>query len=226
MEPFGILIELFVDFLVRLNRTSHKRLQDAVPDLAQLYANPAATLRDHPVTIGPARPRGTILFAALALTLFAYCAGCVGFLEQQGPSPSWLGILVLVSAALLPFLCYTLMARLLRGGWIVVHREGVELIYRRSTVVCPWALFGATAFVSKPKRSAVTLTVPPTAVPLITHLKCDLIRSHGEDVWTRQLRVVSSTEVVLLGLYRVDIRECCAMLLQVGRGLADADTCS
>jgi hypothetical protein len=219
MEPFGLLVEVLVNFLVRLNRTSHKPLCDVVPDLSQLYANPAAGLHENPITIGPARPLGTILYATFALTMLSYCAGCAGLLEQQGQSPL-LTILLLVSAALLPFLSYTLMARLIRGGWMVLYSDRVELIYRRSTVICPWELFGATTVVSKVKRGAVTLIVPPDAVPLVTLLKGDLIRSHGEDVGTRQLRVMSCTEVVLRDLYLVDLRECCAMLLHVGRGLA------
>jgi hypothetical protein len=229
MEPFGFLIEVFVDFLVWLNLTSHKPLSDVISDLPRLYTKPAAILREHPVTIGPARPRGTILYATFALTLLSYCAGCAGLLEQQRPSPPRLTILALVSAALLPFLSYTLMARLIRGGWMVLHPDRVELIYRRSTVYCPWALFGATAVVSNAKRGAVALIVPRDAVPLVTCLKGDLTRSHGEDVWTRQLRVTSSTEVVLHDLYLVDLRECCEMLLHVGRGLTggagnDADS--
>lgn len=220
MEPFGVLVEVFVDFLVWLNRTSHKPLRDVIPDLPRLYANPAAILREHPVMIGPARPRGTILYATFALTLLSYCAGCAGWLEQQRPPPRGLAILGLVSAVLLPFLSYILMARLIRGGWMVLHPDRVELIYRRSTVFCPWELFGATAVVSKAKRSAVTLIVPPDAVSLVTLLKGDLIRSHGENVWTRQLRIMSSTEVVLHDLYLVDLRECCEMLLHVGRSLA------
>ncbi|SRR5579883_444615 len=222
MELFVYLIEVFVDFLVWLNRTSHKPLHDVIPDLSRLYANPAATLREQPVTIGPARPRGTILYAAFTLTLLSYCAGCAGLLEQQGPSPLGFTILWLVSAALLPFLCYKLMARLIRGGWMVLHPDRVELIYRRSTVICPWELFGTTTVVSKVKRGAVTLTVPTDAVPLVMLLKDDLIRSHGEEVWTRQLKVMSSTEVVLHNLYLVDLRECCEMLLHVGRGLTGA----
>jgi hypothetical protein len=219
MEPFGLLVEVFVDFLVRLNRASHKPLCDVVPDLSQLYVNPAAGLRENPITIGPARPLGTILYATFALTVLSYCAGCAGLLEHQGPAPL-LTILMLVSAALLPFLSYTLMARLIRGGWMVLYSDRVELIYNRSTVICPWELFGPTTVVSKVKRGAVTLIVPPDAVPLVTLLKGGLIRSHGEDVGTRQLRVMSSTEVVLRDLYLVDLRECCAMILHVGRGLA------
>lgn len=220
MEPFGFLVEVFVDFLIWLNRTSRKPLCDVIPELTQLYANPAETLRENSVTIGPARPRGTILYATFALTLLSYCAGCAGLLEQQRPPPRGLVILGLVSAALLPFLSYTLMARLIRGGWMVLHPDGVELIYRRSTVFCPWELFGATAAVGKSKRSTVVLIVPADAVSLVTHLKGGLIRSHGEDVWTRQLRVMSRTEVALHDLYLVDLRECCEMLLHVGRGLA------
>ena len=112
------------------------------------------------------------------------------------------------------------MARLIRGGWMVLHPDRVELIYRRSTVICPWELFSATAVVSKVKRSAVALIVPSDAVPLVTLLKGNLVWSHGEEVWTRQLRIMSSTEVVLHDLYLVDLRECCEMLLHVGRGLA------
>ena len=83
MEPFDFLVEVFVDFLVWLNRTSHQPLRDVIPDLTQFYANPAATLREHPVTIGPARPRGTILYATFALTLFSYCAGCAGWSSKD-----------------------------------------------------------------------------------------------------------------------------------------------
>jgi hypothetical protein len=186
-----------------------------LPDLEDLLNDPASYLGAAPVVIGPRRMYGlAALFAVPGAAFLASCAwGGKGVEERLA-----LGIGLLIGAMV--WFGWSLM---LRGHELVLHRDGVAVKYRGTTVWCPWALFNADGSPFVPDadspRAGLTLPVAPEALPFVELRRDDTPVAHGAEVKARQLLFIASNEVVLPARYEVAADDLGELLLQLGRRL-------
>ena len=217
-------IFLFAELVIWIDRLFEKSLQRVLPDLERLRADPAAVLDEGPLTIGPARRYGT----GVALGLLASGPGLLIALlvfvalvdPPQGPPNRSPAIQATLGALLVgvPLGSIWLVLRWLRGGHLVLHRQGVELRYRRWTVFCPWELFDRDGLPEQQRRDRLRLPIAPAAVPYVVATRRDgYCLPEGQLIRTRQFRLCSPNEAVLIALYEVRLAEIGPLLLHLGR---------
>jgi hypothetical protein len=186
-----------------------------LPDLDDLLYDPAAYLREAPLSVGPRQMYG--LAALFGLAGAAFLLSCAVAGRGDGERVA-LGIGLLLGASV--WLGWSLR---MRGHGLVLHPDGVEVKYRDTTVWCPWAVFNVegNAFVpdADSPRVGLTLPVAPEAVPFVELRRHDAPVAHGAEVRAPQWQYTGADEVILPARYEVVAGELGELLLQLGRRL-------
>jgi hypothetical protein len=193
-------------------------LHSVVPDLDELLEEPDGYLRRAPVEIGPRRMYGlSALFAVPGLALLLSCA----WTRSVDGERLAMGVGLLLGAGV--WLGWSV---LMRGHRLVLHPEGVEVIFQGTTVWALWALFNADGapFVadSDSPRVGLKLPVAPEAVPFVELRRDGSLVAQGAQVKARQWLFTGSDEVVLPARYEATAGELGALLLGLGRRLGRA----
>jgi hypothetical protein len=115
-----------------------------------------------------------------------------------------------------PVLTTRIIEKYLRGGYMVLRKNGVEMRRHDSTVYCPWTLFNVSAQLRRHRRDQVLLPAHTPAVPAVEQRWNDDVVALGYDVKASQFRFNSKGEMVLKNIYQVDIGELVQLLLQIG----------
>jgi hypothetical protein len=187
-------------------------LDRVIPDLDDLLHDPASYLASSPVLIGPRRMYG--LAALFGIAGFGFLAACF-WTGQWKDEKLLLGTGLFLGASV--WLGWSLM---MRGHALVLHRDGVEVKYRDTSVWCPWALFNADGapFVPEGDSPSLGLILPiaADAVPFVELRRHDACVAHGAQIKARQLLFPSGHEVVLPARYEVSAEELGHLLLQLG----------
>ncbi len=211
------LLIALVNFIKWLDRQFQKPLFQVVPDLDRLLRDPAGTLAEGPIHIGPRKSYATATTLGLLVAFLLGCGSVVWIIQKPAVKPpphvrALLGLSILG----LPLASILLMLRLLRGGAMTLTPDGVEMAYRGTVVHCPWALFNALGqpFLPGPRR--VLLPVAPAAVPFVEARRQDMVFARGALVKTPQLWFPSANEVELKALYEVHGKELGGLLLGLG----------
>jgi hypothetical protein len=212
----GWMVLLVRSVLVWLDRQSERSILQVLPDLGSLLLDPHQELKGRAVVVGPARKIGRALFLGFLLGLFAWWA--VAFvllvvLKGQGAAFS----LVMVFMAVLPAAGMSLMVRWVRGGEMILRENAVELKYRGTVVVCPWAVFRMAGQPFSPAPDRIVLPVVAAAVPLVQASRDGDVVAEGMRVASQQLWFRSPGEAVLRALYEVNALELGKVLLYLGR---------
>lgn len=185
------------------------------PDLDDFLHDQAGYLGESPVVIGPRKMYGlTTLFGLPgALCLLWYLARGV----EDGEALVF-GIGLLLGASI--WLGWSL---LLRGHSLVLHPDGVEFIYRDTSVWCPWSLFNADGEPFVPDtdspRAGLTLPINSAAVPFLELRRHGAPVAFGAQVKARPFQLNAVDEVVLPARYEVAAADLGRLLLQLGRRL-------
>jgi hypothetical protein len=215
-----------VEFARWLDRRFQKSLRRAVPELDRLLKDPRGTLAGQAVFIGPDRKYPSSILLGLALWLIVLVLIGVGLLagppNALGKLPSGLLVLLVGAMALVLIGFIWLVLQLRRGGEVVLTEDGVELRYRRSVVICPWALFNAPGQPFLPRYELLLLPVAPEAVPFVEVREDGTPCAAGQRIKTKQLRFKSAGEAALAALYEVHVGELGKLLLRLGRELGAA----
>jgi hypothetical protein len=189
--------------------------RQALPDLDDLLADPHAYLTEAPLAIGPRRfYRLAALFAlpGLALLLSCVLAG-----KPDGERIA-LGVGLLAGSAL--WLGWSLW---LRGHELVLHPDGVEVVYRDTVVWAPWALFHARGrplvAASDSPRAGLLLPVNRAAVPLVELRRHGVVLASGSDVAGPQWRFTGLGEVCLPARYEISSHDLGELLSWLGKQL-------
>jgi hypothetical protein len=217
-----------VDFILWLDRLFLKPIHRAIPDLDQLLADPDRRFREQPITIGPRRRYVTATLVGILLAMAN--AGWIFLLfsalldRRKGPpglrpDASFLIALLLGELALNLLLSILLVFWFLRGGRMVLTREGAELRYRGSLVFCPWMLFDAPGKPSRAGRNEVLLPMEQDAIPHVTLSRRGQVVARGATIRCRSLRFVEGYGVILCPLCVVKATELADLLLRLGRVL-------
>jgi hypothetical protein len=219
-----LLLQSLIRFVRWLNRRSLKPLRQAIPFLPALRADPKGTLQAQEVAIGPGRKTGSVLAATVIgsmLLWLAVCGGLLDFLGPPAPAPAPATVLLLMGVVLGgPVIIGLAAARFVRSrtGHAVLHHEGILLSCRHETVFCPWELFDTTGAPVRAGQDRVIVPVAAGSLPLIIVERKGL-RYDGEPIRTRPLASKPGNEIVLRGLYEVDVVELATLFLAIGRRL-------
>jgi hypothetical protein len=190
---------------------SGQRLHRALPDIDELLEDPRSYLGEAPLAFGARRMYG--LAALFALPGIAFLLSCV-FAKPDGERLA-MGVGFLIGSCV--WLGWSLM---LRGHELVMHPDGVEAIFRDSTVWAPWALFHVEGqpFVpeSDSPRTGLTLPVNARAIPYVELRRGGLVVARGSQVQARQWFFLGRTEVTLPGRYEIAAEDVGELLLWLG----------
>jgi len=218
------------DLLVWIDKQFLKSLEQAVPDLDRLLAEPARRLSEEPITIGPRKKYVATLLLGFALAIPNWMWILVLFAsfrdDKKGPlleRPDGPFLLALLLGVVLGVLVGTTLVAwwILRGGQMMLTSEGVELRYRQSVVSCPWSLFLADGEPLKRGAGDVLLPVQPKAVPLVELYQRGNLRAQGKAIKSRQLRFKGRDRALISGLYIVRTIELAELLISLGNTLGN-----
>ena len=189
-------------------------LHRVLPDLDDLMRDPHAYLSEAPLAFGPRRMYKLALL--FALPGVAFLLSCV-FAKPDGERLA-LGIGFLVGASV--WLGWSV---LLRGHELVLHPDGVEVVYRDASVWAPWALFHVEGqpFVpeSDSPRSGLTAPINARAIPYVELRRGGTVAARGMQVQGRQWYFTGRGEVVLPARYEILSQDVGELLLWLGRQL-------
>jgi hypothetical protein len=190
---------------------SGQRLHRVLPDLDELLEAPHIYLSDAPLAFGSRRMYG--LATLFALPGIAFLLSCV--LAKPNGERLAMGIGFLLGSCV--WLGWSLM---LRGHELVMHSEGIEVIFRDTAVWAPWALFHVEGqpFVpeSDSPRAGLTLPVNSKAIPYVELRRGGMAIARGLQVQGRQWFFIGRTEVTLPGRYEIAAEDVGELLLWLG----------
>ncbi len=190
-------------------------LERVLPDLDELLEDPHAYLSEAPLAFGPRRMYGlAILFAVPGVLLLLSC-GIRGAIVGEELA---MGVGLLLGAAV--WAGWSLM---MRGHELVLHPEGVEVIYFDTVIWAPWALFHVEGrpFVpdSDSPHAGLTLPIDRKMVPYVRQQRSGVVLAWGRAVTGPQWRFSGHDEVVLPGRYEINSLDIGELLLVLGHRL-------
>jgi hypothetical protein len=220
----GWMVLLVRGVLVWLDRQSERSVLQALPDLDRLLLDPHRELQGRAVVIGPARRYGRAIFLGLIFGFLAWWAAVVLLMLAHNGAPAArpASSFLLVLLVLFPAASIYVMLRWVRGGEVTLRENEVELSYRGTVVVCPWALFHTAGQPFNPDPDRIVLPVVAAAVPLVQARRDGDVVAEGLRVNTPQLWFRSPGEMALRALYEVNALELGKVLLHLGRILGTA----
>ncbi len=190
-------------------------LHRVLPDLDELLEDPHAYLSEAPLAFGPRRMYGlAFLFAIPGVVLLL---SCVTEGKPDGERIT-MGVGLLLGASI-----WFGWSLLMRGHEIVFQPDGVEVVYRDTTVWAPWALFHVEGrpFVpdSDSPRAGLTLPIDPKMVPHVQLRRGGMVVAWGLQVRGPQWFFTGRDEVALPGRYEVAAQDVGELLLVLGHRL-------
>jgi hypothetical protein len=217
------LIGLFADIVLSIDRFLQKRLPTVVPDLDELWNDPARSLTKQEFRIGPLRRYAVATILGIPLGFLLPCGFTLYQLDHPnrnfGPPPLEERILFGVSLLVGPLLGFLLLWHFLRGGEMVLGPGGVSLRYRKNTVFCPWTLFQEKGRPWKQDSNRWVLPTWPIAVAGVVQARENVVVATGRDVHTRAFAFGIDGHVVLRNLYVVRLKELAELLSHLGQVL-------
>jgi hypothetical protein len=206
-----------------------KTLSRAIPVLDLLLEDPEKAFDDRSIIIGPRRKYCTAALVGLMLAIVGVLTSSIVFLILQNRPGGknfdplfWWGTLGPVGLC-----CFIFGFRLLRGGYCILTREGVEFRYGRRVVCCSWSVFHAWGQpVLIEESNMLLLPISPDATDSIVELNKEEseVKRNGMEVHTPQWETRSHFEAALKPLYVVKIQDLGALLLRIGQILGDSQT--
>lgn len=223
------VIFLVVEALAKRQQAEQQANLDAlVPEIELLRRRPADVLATQDIVI-PAARRVPLTIAA-GILVGAVVSGVVLLLTvllmevlTQANAPGTLRqfLLVLLVAIIFmpPVVTPWLLLRAVRGGELILRRDGPEFRYRHRAVSCPWALFRA-AGAARGDNSRVVVPIASKAIERVELLWHGSIIAYGQDVRLKPFRFVSDTEVELRNVYAANLRDVARLLQRLGQQMS------
>jgi hypothetical protein len=214
---------LLIEAILALDRKLQKPLGRVVPDLARLRSEPRDFLAAEEVVFGPRKPyamSAVLGCGAGLLVLIAFAVSADDPKPAPGAAADPKPFLTALFGAIVTAAAGTaLVLSWLRGGWMVLRQQGVELGYRGRTVFCPWEFFSATGKPYQPDWKRVILPVNPVVPLAASGEDGDVVALWAADVKTRPIETCAEGQVALRDLYEVRLGEVGELLLHLGRRL-------
>jgi hypothetical protein len=216
-------VVLFADTLLALDRLLQKRLESAIPDLAELENRPHERLKRQEVIIRPRRRYAMATVLGGVVGFLFPCGLAVYGLDQaqqrMAPLPLPEAISLCAAFLALPVIAIFFFSHWLRGGEMILRPAGVVLRYRRDRVFCPWTVFENGAKPQQLHADLWALSVRPPASAGVVHTRYDTVVATGQSIRTRPLYFRANSQMVLRDLYVVRLGPLLDLLLHLGRSL-------
>jgi hypothetical protein len=219
---------LLIEAILAIDRKLQKSLGRVVPDLARLRAEPREVLAAEEVVFGPRKPYAMAAVLGCGAGLLVLIGFAISMDDPKPapaapapPDPTPL-VTALFATIVTAAAGTALMLSWLRGGWMVLRRQGVEMGYRGRMVFCPWEFFSASGKPYQPDWKRVILPVNP-AVPLAASGDDgDVVALWAAEVKTKPIETCAEGQVALRDLYEVRLAEIGELLLHLGRRLGQS----
>jgi hypothetical protein len=208
----------FLDEALHSLDQRRRSLEEAIPRLDSLRADPEAVLREQAVVIGPAPQPGMVLALAFLLICGVLPASLAGVRavfqlldlnETAGAVAGWLA-----SAAVL-FALFRFFRSVLHDAKIVLTSPGVEIHDRRSVVFCPWAVFKGQGARHSRIQKDVVLPLVGSAICLVEKRCGEKTVAEGYDARNRYFYITESGQAVLADSFDVSAFELAGLLFEV-----------
>jgi hypothetical protein len=216
-------IILLIEAIIALDRRLQKPLNRVVPELPRLRAAPRDFLAEEPLIIGPRRPYAVagvigVLVALGVMTVFILAA-----LDRPRNQPLDPGYVAAAAVAVFVSGVATiaLLLHWLRGGSAVLRTEGVEFIYRRRSVFCPWSLFHAPGAPYQPDHKRVILPANDAVVLAERAGEDNYAARRASEMKSPALTGCAESQIALSDLYEVRLADFAQLLLELGTSLSD-----
>lgn len=216
-------IILLIEAVFAADRKLQKPLSQVVPDLNRLRESPREFLMEEPVVIGPRRPYAVASVLGLLASLGVLVVFLIASMDRprnQPIDPAYLvGAFIAVAISGVATMLLTL--RWMRGGSAVLRPEGVEFVYRRRVLFCPWELFQAPGAAYQPDHKRVILPAND-AVMIGERLDADEFRAKpASEVKATPLSACADGQIALNDLYELRLLEFGHLLLDLGTRLGN-----
>jgi hypothetical protein len=229
------IVVLFADSMALLDSMFRRRVSSVIPDYSDLVADPASFLSAQEVRIGPGNRYASGVLLGTLLGLILSCGvgwGLIGNGEPLKKMPVETKALVIANVILGTLGTVGAILYWLRGGELILHKDGVDFRFRRRTVKCPWRVFSAPGRPAWLDRFTLALPVEPDAIRDVVLLVNGEETASGRDIRTKQFRfrldsrprVTNSDhlpEVSIRDLYRAKLSEIGALLLEIGSEMSN-----
>jgi hypothetical protein len=213
-----------VAVLLWLDRLCQKTLAAAVPDVDRLRTEPASFLAAQDVAIGPKKKYIETLMASAIWTIFTLLPvgliwALVMSLVFDKPPANMSEEESMSSIAAMAALCFvgSLIGSyyLLRGGRLVLNKEGVVFAHRSRTVFCPWSFLNVSQADVGHQKNEVWINGNQRWVSQIVYRKGDCILGNGDDKEFAHFKWRDET-ALLTDDYEVKPEEWLSLLVQLG----------
>ena len=219
MEHLAFVI---IDLVLSIDRSFQKPIDRSIPDIDALLDDPTAYLSKGEMVFRPVKRYGTVFSLAVlicGMLLLAAIPALVDMAQnvQPGKAPrSGIAIIVVSAAIGVPLLCCWALFRLFRGGQAILTQDGITFVYSRTSVSCPWVLFGARGHPIRLDRSRVLIPIRAEAIPLVEITKDGAVVEQGGTLKTKQIEFRFPASIVMRDLYEVRLQEFAQLLLDIG----------
>lgn len=216
---------LLIEAILALDRKLQKPLSRVVPDLARLRAEPREVLADDEIAFGPRKPYAVAAVLGCGVGLLVLIGFAIAA-DDPKPGPAAPGpadptplVTALLGTVVTAAAGTALVLSWLRGGWMVLRRQGVEMGYRGRTVFCPWEFFSASGKPYQPDWKRVILPVNPGVPLAASGQDGEVVALWAADIKTKPIETCADGQVALRDLYEVRLAEVGELLLHLGRRL-------
>lgn len=218
-------IILLIEAILALDRKLQKPLNQVIPELSRLRGEPRAYLAEESVVIGPRRPSAVSGVLGLAVGIGVLVIFVIAALERPKNQPAGggyvliAGLTALISAGAVTML----LMHWLRGGSAVLRSQGVEFVYRRRSLFCPWDLFQAAGAPYQPDHKRLILPVNDQVVLAQRGADDIVVARPASEVKSKSLSTCAEGQMALADLYEAKLSEIGQLLLDLGGKLGESD---
>jgi hypothetical protein len=198
------------------NLSSFKSLEKVIPNFAEFLSDPKSVLGNYDIRIRSPRPFLSLIVLGAVLVALVFATIVI---------PEGIVVIAVAFVIVLSALVYL--------GWpvrqeVLIGLEGVELIYQKTVVFCPWTLFNTRGQPYNPDpvsvvgtylEKEITMPVAASAVKEVELRQRNVLQGRGPNIWAKQLRFLSHNEIVLAADYEVSCMELARLFLLLGHSL-------
>lgn len=216
-------IILLIEAIFALDRKLQKPLSQVLPDQNRLRESPREFLAEEPVVFGPRRPYAVATVIGIMAAVGVLIVFIIASLDRprnQPIDPAYVaGAFLAIAASGIATMLLTL--RWMRGGSAVLRPEGVEFVYRKRVLFCPWELFQAPGAAYQPDHKRVILPAND-AVVIGERIGNDEFRARpASEVKSTPLTACADGQIAINDLYELRLLELGQLLLELAARLGN-----
>ncbi len=212
-----LLFHLVIEAIQAIDRKMQRPLHKAVPELAELRANPAEFLRRTPVTFGPRKRRvlATVIGFLIGSVVVALLLWAFTKMPKAKEVDPWRVVGVIVSFVVVGFVSRSVALRLLHGGSVTLRLQGAEFTQDDTSLFLPWDLLHTAGALFEADHKSVVLPINPT-IPVALGNEEGRVQAVMPNELDTPFAQFGDGQVALKDLYDVRLSELGALLFDLG----------